>query len=91
VIWVALASLAIGFGAGVVLTTLAYTPMVDKVKALDQKLARDQELINDAIKTLQAYERQNAQLRADLDQMQRLMPRAIAQFYDAPYKSVHEP
>jgi hypothetical protein len=85
VIWI---GIIIGFTAGVVVATLCYTPLVDKVKMLEQMRICDTELIDDAIKTLRAYERQNAILRTDLDQMQRLLPpEAYARFFDAPYNN----
>jgi predicted RNase H-related nuclease YkuK (DUF458 family) len=106
----------IGFVTGVVVVTLCYTPLVDKVKSLEQRLIRETELriefasavrrygdrahdleqqairdkalIDDSIKTLQAYETQNQFLRADLKQLQAMIPPEIyARFFDAPYKS----
>ena len=77
----------IGFAAGVIVITLCYTPLVDKVKTLEQKMIRDKDLIDEALKTLRAYENQNNYLRVDLEQMQRLVsPEAYAQFFDAPYR-----
>jgi hypothetical protein len=76
----------IGLCAGVVIVTILYAPLLDMVKALEQMKIRDTELIDDAIKTLQAYEKQNALLRSDLEQLQRLVPPEIyARFFDAPY------
>jgi hypothetical protein len=80
--------LILGFVAGIVVTTFAYTSLVDKVKRLEQMKIRDTELIDEAIKTLQAYEKQNAILRADLEQTQRMIPPEVyAHFFDAPYNN----
>jgi hypothetical protein len=85
VIWI---GIIIGFTAGVVVATLCYTPLVDKVKSLEMSMLRNKELMDDAIKTMRAYENQNNHLRIDLEQMQRLMPPEIyARFFDAPYNS----
>jgi hypothetical protein len=69
VIWI---GIIVGFVTGVVFITLCYTPLVEKVKLLEQKLLRDQELIDEALKTLRCYERQNNILRDDLEQVHRL-------------------
>jgi uncharacterized membrane-anchored protein YhcB (DUF1043 family) len=77
----------IGFVTGVVVITLLYAPLVDKVEMLQQKLLREQQLIDDAIKTLTACEKQNEHLRQDLTVMQRMVPRELyAQFFDGPYR-----
>jgi hypothetical protein len=77
----------IGFSVGVVFITLLYTPLVDKVNALQDKLLREQQLIDDAIKTLTDCEKQNEHLRQDLTVMQRMVPRELyAQFFDGPYR-----
>jgi hypothetical protein len=85
VIWI---GIIIGFVTGVVVVTLCYTPLVDKVKTLEQIGKRNQELIDDAIKALRCFERENECLKSDLKQMMRLLPpEAYARFFDAPYKS----
>jgi uncharacterized membrane-anchored protein YhcB (DUF1043 family) len=82
-IWI---GIIVGFVTGVVLVTLCYTPLVDKVKTLEQKLIRDKDLIDEAIKTLRHYENQNNILRADLKQLQALVPPEVyARFFHAPY------
>ena len=50
----------IGFCAGVVFATLCYTPLVEKVKLLEERMLRDKKLIDDAITSVQKYERDNA-------------------------------
>jgi hypothetical protein len=78
----------IGFAAGVVVVTLCYTPLVEKVKVLEQSERRYRKLMDEAIATLKRYERDNAWLASDLEQMERLLPsEAYARFFDAPYKS----
>jgi hypothetical protein len=78
----------IGFSAGVVLVTLCYTPLVDKVKELEQSERRYRKLLDEALASVQRYERDNAWLASDLKQMGRLIsPEAYARFFDAPYKS----
>ena len=73
----------IGFAVGVVFITLCYTPLVDKVKALEQRMLRDKELIDEFIKTLRCYETQNDALRSDLDVMQRMVPPEVyARWYN---------
>ena len=65
-----------------------YTPLVDKVNALQAKLVSDQVLIDDAVKTLRTLETRNEHLRKDLELMQRWIPREVlAQFFDAPYRN----
>jgi flagellar motor component MotA len=77
----------IGFCAGIVLATLCYTPLVDKVKLLEERMVRDKQLIDEAVSAVQKYERDNAHLVSDLEVMQRMMPKELyAQFYDAPYR-----
>ena len=77
----------IGFCAGVVFATLCYTPLVDKVKLLEERMLRDKQLIDDAVTAVQKLERDNARLLSDLEVMQRMMPKELyAQFYDAPYR-----
>jgi uncharacterized membrane-anchored protein YhcB (DUF1043 family) len=84
-IWI---GIIIGICAGMVLATLCYTPLVDKVKALEQRMLRDKELIDEFVKTLRAYEKQNDMLRSDLDLMQRLMPPEVyARYFDAPFNN----
>lgn len=79
-IWIGIIT---GFSVGVVFITLLYTPLVDKVKLLEQKLIRDKELIDEFVKTLHAYEKQNDLLRTDLELMQRIVPPEVyARFYD---------
>jgi hypothetical protein len=78
----------IGFAAGVVVVTLCYTPLVEKVKVLEQSERRYRKLMDEALETLQQYERDNAWLASDLKQMERLVsPEDYARFFDAPYKS----
>lgn len=78
----------IGFCVGVVFITLCYTPLVDKVNALQAKLLSDQVLIDDAVKTLRDLETRNAHLQKDLELVQRWIPREVlAQFFDAPYRN----
>ena len=73
---------------GVVFITLLYTPLVDKVNALQEKLVSDQALIDDAVKTLRDLETRNEHLRKDLELVQRWIPREVlAQFFDAPYRN----
>ena len=77
----------VGFAAGVVFVTLLYTPLVDKVKLLEEKERHYRKTVDDAIATVQKYERDNAWLASDLKQMERLIsPEAYAQFFDAPYE-----
>jgi ABC-type antimicrobial peptide transport system permease subunit len=84
-IWI---GIIIGICAGMVLTTLLYTPLVDKVKALELRMMRDKELIDEFVKTLRCYETQNDALRSDLDMMQKLMPPEVyARYFDAPFNN----
>ena len=84
-IWI---GIIIGFATGVVFITLCYTPLVDKVKALEQRMLRDKELIDEFVKTLRCYETQNDALRSDLDMMQKLMPPEVyARYFDAPFNN----
>jgi len=84
-IWI---GIIIGICAGMVLATLMYTPLVDKVKALEQRMLRDKELIDEFVKTLRCYETQNDALRQDLDMMQKLMPPEVyARYFDAPFNN----
>jgi hypothetical protein len=78
----------IGFCVGVVVITLCYTPLVDKVNALQKKLIADQALIDDAITAVQNLEARNERLRKDLELVQKWIPREVlAQFFDAPYRN----
>ena len=73
----------IGFAAGVIVVTLLYTPLVDKVKMFEQRMIRDKELIDDAIKALRRFEHENANLKDDLRHLYELVPREVyAQLYD---------
>jgi hypothetical protein len=85
VIWI---GIIIGFAVGVVFITLCYIPLVDKVNALQEKLVRDQQLVDDAVTTLRALEERNEHLRKDLELVQKWIPREVlAQFFDAPYRN----
>jgi len=78
----------IGFCAGVVFVTLCYTPLVEKVKVLEQSERRYRKLCDEALAAVQQYERDNAWLASDLKQMERLVsPEDYARFFDAPYKT----
>ena len=84
-IWI---GIVIGFCIGVVFITLCYTPLVDKVNALQAKLVSDQVLIDEAMKALRALETRNEHLRKDLELVQKWIPREVlAQFFDAPYRN----
>jgi hypothetical protein len=85
VIWI---GIIIGFAAGVIVLTLCYTPLVEKVKLLEEHERQYRKLLDEALATLQQYERDNVWLASDLKQMERLIsPEAYARFFDAPYKS----
>jgi len=59
-----------------------------RVRALEQRMLRDKELIDEFVKTLRCYETQNDALRSDLDMMQKLMPPEVyARYFDAPFNN----
>jgi hypothetical protein len=77
----------IGFCAGVVVVTLCYTPLVEKVKVLEEREESYRKRTLEALAAVQMYERDNAWLASDLKQMERLVsPEAYARFFDAPYR-----
>lgn len=84
-IWI---GIIVGFATGVVFITLCYTPLVDKVKLLEAKLNRDRDLVNEAIKAMRQFERENECLKADLKVLRGMVtPEIYAKFFDAPFNN----
>jgi uncharacterized membrane-anchored protein YhcB (DUF1043 family) len=81
--------LVVGFVIGVVLVTLAYAPLGNRIVRLEQKLAREIDLRNEAIEAIRAYESENYMLRSEIrqDEYIRLLK---ANGHGQIYRSHHE-
>jgi hypothetical protein len=81
--------LVVGFVIGVVLVTLAYAPLGNRIVMLEQKVVREVDLRNEAITAIREYENENYRLRSEIRQSEyiRLLK---ADGHGQIYRSHHE-